>query len=180
MDVLEAAGLVTSRREGRYKFHFFNPAPLHRAVQCWPIKTEEENDAQLVRQWASSLDLSPDQLRQHHVHVVEAQARVVAWLAFIPKGDVCWLDDLWVEPAWIGRRIGTRLFEHAAEHARRMAARRMEWEAERNSIGFYERMGGRYLRDSHPGVWERINAVMGMDLPPERSSGGSSGTPSSM
>src|SRR5438105_4045630 len=37
-------------------------------------------DAQLVRHWASSLDLSPDRLRQHHVHVAEAQARVVAWL----------------------------------------------------------------------------------------------------
>ena len=36
LDVLESAGLVTSRREGRYKFHFFNPAPLHRIVERWP------------------------------------------------------------------------------------------------------------------------------------------------
>ena len=27
---------------------------------------------------------------------------------------------------------------------------RMEWEAEPNALGFYERMGGRYLRDSEP------------------------------
>ena len=27
---------------------------------------------------------------------------------------------------------------------------RMEWEAEPNALGFYERMGGRYLRDSDP------------------------------
>src|SRR5947208_16820719 len=42
LDVLESAGLVTSRREGRYKFHFFNPAPLHGIVERWPIKNEEE------------------------------------------------------------------------------------------------------------------------------------------
>ena len=42
LDVLESAGLVTSRREGRYKFHFFNPAPLHHIVERWPIKNEED------------------------------------------------------------------------------------------------------------------------------------------
>jgi hypothetical protein len=40
----------------------------------------------------------------------------------------------------------------------------MEWEAEPNALGFYEQMGGRHLRDSEPGVWGRVNAVMGIDL----------------
>jgi DNA-binding transcriptional ArsR family regulator len=42
LDVLESAGLLTSRREGRYKFHFFNPAPLHTIAARWPVKNEEE------------------------------------------------------------------------------------------------------------------------------------------
>jgi DNA-binding transcriptional ArsR family regulator len=42
LDVLESAGLVTSRREGRYKFHFFNRAPLRTIVERWPVKNEEE------------------------------------------------------------------------------------------------------------------------------------------
>jgi DNA-binding transcriptional ArsR family regulator len=42
LDVLESAGLVTSKREGRYKFHFFNPAPLHSIIERWPTKNEEE------------------------------------------------------------------------------------------------------------------------------------------
>jgi DNA-binding transcriptional ArsR family regulator len=42
LDVLESAGLVTSTREGRYKFHFFNPAPLHAIVERWPINNAEE------------------------------------------------------------------------------------------------------------------------------------------
>jgi DNA-binding transcriptional ArsR family regulator len=40
--VLESAGLVTSRREGRYKFHIFDPAPLHSIVERWPSKHREE------------------------------------------------------------------------------------------------------------------------------------------
>ena len=37
LDVLESAGLVTSRRDGRYKFHFLDTAPLKRIVERWPI-----------------------------------------------------------------------------------------------------------------------------------------------
>lgn len=39
--VLEAAGLVTARREGRYKFHFVDTGPLRAIVERWPIKERE-------------------------------------------------------------------------------------------------------------------------------------------
>jgi DNA-binding transcriptional ArsR family regulator len=35
LEVLEAAGLVKSVREGRYKFHFIDTGPLEEAVQRW-------------------------------------------------------------------------------------------------------------------------------------------------
>ncbi|CAM5656891.1 hypothetical protein SALBM135S_00973 [Streptomyces alboniger] len=35
--VLEAAGLVETRREGRYKFHDLNTAPLRRITERWPV-----------------------------------------------------------------------------------------------------------------------------------------------
>lgn len=35
--VLEAAGLVETRREGRCKFHDLNTAPLRRIVERWPV-----------------------------------------------------------------------------------------------------------------------------------------------
>ena len=38
LDVLEAAGLVRTRREGRYKFHELDTTPLRRLTQRWPIK----------------------------------------------------------------------------------------------------------------------------------------------
>jgi DNA-binding transcriptional ArsR family regulator len=36
--VLEEAGLVTSRREGRYKFHHLDTTPLRSIVERWPIE----------------------------------------------------------------------------------------------------------------------------------------------
>jgi DNA-binding transcriptional ArsR family regulator len=38
LGVLAAAGLVRTRREGRYKFHFVDTRPLQRIVERWPIK----------------------------------------------------------------------------------------------------------------------------------------------
>jgi DNA-binding transcriptional ArsR family regulator len=35
LDVLEAAGLVEVRREGRYKFHYLNTTPLKPIVERW-------------------------------------------------------------------------------------------------------------------------------------------------
>ena len=35
LDVLEAAGLVTTKREGRYKYHFLDTRPLGAIAQRW-------------------------------------------------------------------------------------------------------------------------------------------------
>lgn len=35
LDVLEAARLIEIRRDGRYKFHYLNTAPLERIAQRW-------------------------------------------------------------------------------------------------------------------------------------------------
>lgn len=41
--VLEAAGLVETRREGRYKFHDLNTAPLQRIAERWTRPDESES-----------------------------------------------------------------------------------------------------------------------------------------
>ena len=36
LDVLEAAGLVKTQREGRYKFHYLDTSPLQEVNERWP------------------------------------------------------------------------------------------------------------------------------------------------
>jgi DNA-binding transcriptional ArsR family regulator len=36
--VLEAAGLVRVKREGRYKFHYLDSEPLKRITERWSIR----------------------------------------------------------------------------------------------------------------------------------------------
>ena len=42
VDVLESAGLVRTRREGRYKFHQIDTAPLRQITDRWPIPDAED------------------------------------------------------------------------------------------------------------------------------------------
>jgi DNA-binding transcriptional ArsR family regulator len=42
IDVLIAAGLVETRRQGRYKFHHIDPRPLERIVDRWLQRQPEE------------------------------------------------------------------------------------------------------------------------------------------
>jgi DNA-binding transcriptional ArsR family regulator len=38
LEVLESAGLVSSRRDGRYEFHHIDASPLRAIAERWPIE----------------------------------------------------------------------------------------------------------------------------------------------
>lgn len=38
LDVLEAAGLIRVERDGRYKFHYLDTAPLRQIAERWPVR----------------------------------------------------------------------------------------------------------------------------------------------
>ena len=43
VDVLESAGLVRTRRQGRYKFHHLDTAPLREIADRWPMPDSEDD-----------------------------------------------------------------------------------------------------------------------------------------
>ena len=45
LEVLENAGLVQTRREGRYKFHYINTGPLEPIVQRWLNRSGKDDAA---------------------------------------------------------------------------------------------------------------------------------------
>jgi GNAT superfamily N-acetyltransferase len=117
-------------------------------------------DPDLVRAWADELDFDSEQERW----VAEADGELIGWAGLTPPVDgVAELDHLWIDPSRHGLGIGTRLFRLAADRARELGAKRLEWSAEVNAVGFYEKVGGRRLRD-HVTEWGRVAPWMGLDL----------------
>ncbi|MFL5919714.1 MAG: GNAT family N-acetyltransferase [Gaiellaceae bacterium] len=121
-------------------------------------------DRERVEDWGRRGDFEPESLQALEVYVAEADGKPIGWASLIPRGEVGWLEDLWVDPPWIGRGVGRLLFEHVADRARELGARRLEWEAEPNAQGFYERMGASYVRESEVTEWGRVLDVLGVEL----------------
>ena len=115
-------------------------------------------DAARVRGWAAGLEYAGKD-----VWVADA-GEPVGYAVLVVEGDRAELDELWVEAEWIGRGVGSELFRFVAARASALGATHLEWEADPNSVGFYERMGARRLRDSPPSEWGRILPVIGIEL----------------
>lgn len=115
-------------------------------------------DAERVRGWAAALEYAGKD-----VWVADA-GKPVGYAVLLVERDHAELDELWVEPEWIGRGVGSDLFRFLVARATSLGATRLEWEADPNAVGFYERMGARRLRDSPPSEWGRILPVMGIEL----------------
>jgi RimJ/RimL family protein N-acetyltransferase/predicted N-acetyltransferase YhbS len=120
-------------------------------------------DPELLRGWVDAYDFG-ELFRTHEVLVADSGAEVVAWASVAPPVDgVAALDDLWVEPGWMGKGVGSRLFAVARRRAAELGATTMEWEAEPNALGFYERMGGRFVRTG-TSEWGRTLDIMAVTL----------------
>jgi GNAT superfamily N-acetyltransferase len=98
------------------------------------------------------------------MYVAEIDGHTGAWASLIARGEVVWLDDMWVEPECMSQGVGSQLFRHCVERAKQLGGKTMEWEAEPNAVGFYEKVGGRYLRDGEPSEWGRVLPVMGIEV----------------
>jgi GNAT superfamily N-acetyltransferase len=123
-------------------------------------KSHRGYDRDFVRGWADGLSFERDQERW----VVELDDEIVAWAGLMPPaGGVAVLDHLWVDPAWMGHGFGTRLFRRAADRGRELGASRLEWGAEQHALAFYEKMGGRFMRNFVT-EWGREGKWWGMAL----------------
>jgi GNAT superfamily N-acetyltransferase len=116
-------------------------------------------DPERVAGWAASMDLGD----RDETWVASVDDVVVAWAAVLPGPSVCILDDLWVEPSFIGRGIGSALFRHAVDRARRLGANWLQWDSEPNAVGFYEKLGAVQVGETL-GSWGRMLPVMQYEL----------------
>jgi 8-oxo-dGTP pyrophosphatase MutT (NUDIX family) len=122
-------------------------------------------DEERFRQWASSLDVSAERLRDNETYVAEDGARLVGWASLrSPADGVCVLDELWVEPERIRSGVGSQLFRFILSRSRNLGASQLEWGAEPGAVGFYEKMGGRFLRTKRSSSFDLVIPVMSIDL----------------
>lgn len=105
-------------------------------------------DPEFMEGAAAAIAISPASVEQDEVWVMEDAARPVGVYRIVVGPGTAELEDLWLEPAAIGRGNGRRLFDHAVETARRRGADALEWDADPNALGFYEAMGAEVIGET--------------------------------
>lgn len=100
-----------------------------------------------IEAWRPGLTFTPAYIAQHTVRVASgADERAVACTVLEGVSGEIQLEHVWVDPAWIGRGLGRRLFEDAVEVARGLGGTALLIDSDPNAASFYERMGAEYVQ----------------------------------
>jgi GNAT superfamily N-acetyltransferase len=121
-------------------------ALTRRSMAHWP------HDAAYLAEANRLMSLSGKDLEHDEAWVLEQDGRPTGYYRLSIEADVAEIEELMVEPAWIGQGMGRRLFEHAADAARRLGCARMEWDTDENPAGFYGAMGGKMIGTRPSGI----------------------------
>lgn len=127
-------------------------------------KAYNGHELERVRRWVGDGDFARTALAYGRAYVAEVDGTVAGWASVFLRGPIAWLEDLWVDPPYMQKGVGTALFRAAAAHAAARGAIRLEWEADADAVGFYERMGARRVRDSGTTERGRVLPIMALEL----------------
>lgn len=96
-----------------------------------------------LEQWRPYLTLDADYLRANPTLVVEEEDRLMGFCTLSPENGRWTLAHHWVDPPFIGRGLGSALFDAVLEAARARQAEVLRVVADPQAAGFYERHGAR-------------------------------------
>jgi GNAT superfamily N-acetyltransferase len=93
--------------------------------------------------WRAELTFTPQWIREHEVCAAMLEGEPVGVYALAGDGAVLELEHFWVCPRRMGRGVGRRLLEHAADRARARGAEAIEIDSDPYAEAFYRRLGAR-------------------------------------
>ncbi len=103
-----------------------------------------------IESWREVLTIRPEYVLENWVCVAISQSSALGFYGFSKTDEGHWmLEHLWVEPRWMGRGVGRKLYEHAVASARQFDVSEFRIEADPNAEGFYLRMGARRIGEHH-------------------------------
>src|ERR1044072_1849000 len=125
--------------------------PLRQALPSEPDPARERHGRSKAA-WATPggtlqeaivlMSRSAADIERDEAWVLDDGEHIVGFLRISLAGSEAEIEELRLEPEWIGRGFCRRLSEHGVERARARDARRLIWSPDRCALGFYMAMGG--------------------------------------
>ncbi|MFA5905867.1 MAG: GNAT family N-acetyltransferase [Desulfobacula sp.] len=128
--------------------------------------------------WKNELTISTDYIRRNRVFVFEDKRVIRGYYSIvylendldvsgvvISKGH--WLEHMFISPDFIGKGIGTKLFDHLKKICTENKITRIGILSDPNARGFYEKMGYRYIKEYPSTIPNRTTPFLVLMLQPE-------------
>lgn len=125
--------------------------------------------------WKNELTITPQYITDNLVFVCEIEDVIVGYYSLVDLRDDlefagqilekgCWLDHMFIVPTFIGKSLGTRLFEHARHICTRLGILQLQILADPNARGFYEKLGCRFIREFPSTIANRTTPLLEMNI----------------
>jgi GNAT superfamily N-acetyltransferase len=98
-------------------------------------------DEGLFAEHPELLEWPDDALRQGRTRVAAAGGRIIGFATLAAGDGAGELEDLFVDPAWMRRGVGSTLIEDTAGITESKGWSRIEVDANPDALAFYERLG---------------------------------------
>jgi GNAT superfamily N-acetyltransferase len=87
------------------------------------------------------LELSDQAVREGRTRTARAGDRIVGFASWLDAGDTAEIEDMFVDPDWMGRGVGMELVRDLITLARARRVRLVEVTANPDAAGFYQKAG---------------------------------------
>jgi GNAT superfamily N-acetyltransferase len=111
-----------------------------RSKAHWPYGSEQ------LAVFRRELTLAAGDVVARRAHVLVEDGQLVGFYTLTRREGDAELEHLFVEPARLGRGLGSALFRHACALARREGFGRLVIQSDPNAAGFYAALGARLER----------------------------------
>lgn len=108
---------------------------------CLRSKAYWKYDRAFIEACREELTVTPDNLNEDYVMVADDDGLPAGVLHLVIDGTTAELEKLFIDPKWIGKGIGRRLFKWALDTAHAKGATIMNVVADPGAAAFYEKMG---------------------------------------
>jgi GNAT superfamily N-acetyltransferase len=105
--------------------------------------------------WVEELTIAEEYIRKNHVYAAEVDDAVVGYYSIVCNDRGFWLEHIFIQPDYIGKKIGTQLMRHAEALCRNLNCKKLMVLADPHSRGFYEKLGVKYVREVPSNIEDR-------------------------
>lgn len=122
--------------------------------------------AELLAQWDTVLTITPDYISENETYKLVEQNTIIGYYSFlVADAQTITLDNLFIDPEFMGKGNGKLLLEDAIDRARGLDFKAIILESDVNAAAFYSRFGFVISGQVETSVAGRFLPLMKLVLP---------------